>query len=120
MMRQVAGAFAEYEKARLVEKLRHARERKKARGEKHVGRNSHAQSRPDVVRLAKRLHQAFRTGERRSLREISAALAKAGHVNFNGQPFNPGSVKAMIDGPMPSSDTGARVGGVGPGACPKV
>ena len=27
MMRQIAGAFAEYEKARLVSKLRHARER---------------------------------------------------------------------------------------------
>ena len=29
MMRQIAGAFAEYEKARLVHKLRHARERKR-------------------------------------------------------------------------------------------
>ena len=27
MMRQIAGAFAEYEKARLVGKLKHARER---------------------------------------------------------------------------------------------
>ena len=33
MMRQIAGAFAEYEKARLVHKLRHARERvRKERG----------------------------------------------------------------------------------------
>ena len=33
MMRQIAGAFAEYEKARLVSKLRHARERqRKERG----------------------------------------------------------------------------------------
>ena len=38
MMRQIAGAFAEYEKARLVSKLRHARERKgKCEGRKpHV------------------------------------------------------------------------------------
>jgi len=37
---------------------------------------------------------------RKSLSRI--ALAKAGHVNFNGQPFNPSSVKAMIDGPLPA------------------
>ena len=35
MMRQIAGAFAEYEKARLVSKLRHARERA-AQGEGEV------------------------------------------------------------------------------------
>ena len=36
MMRQIAGAFAEYEKARLVHKLRHARERqRKERGQRH-------------------------------------------------------------------------------------
>jgi DNA invertase Pin-like site-specific DNA recombinase len=29
MMRQIAGAFAEYEKARLVGKLKHARDRKR-------------------------------------------------------------------------------------------
>ena len=28
-MRQIAGAFAEYEKARLVHKLKHARDRKR-------------------------------------------------------------------------------------------
>ena len=28
-MRQIAGAFAEYEKARLVHKLRHARKRRR-------------------------------------------------------------------------------------------
>ena len=30
MMRQIAGAFAEYEKARLIAKLRHARDRVRA------------------------------------------------------------------------------------------
>jgi hypothetical protein len=30
MMRQIAGAFAEYEKARLILKLRHARDRVRA------------------------------------------------------------------------------------------
>ena len=50
MMRQVAGAFMEYEKARLVGKLRGARERKrKETGKKVGGRKSHAELWPEVV-----------------------------------------------------------------------
>src|SRR5215813_11492664 len=42
MMRQVAGAFAEYEKTRVVAKLRAARQRKKAQtGQKVEGRKSY-------------------------------------------------------------------------------
>ena len=55
MMRQIAGAFAEYEKARLVHKLRHARERKRQEGGKCEGRKSHKELRPEVVQEAKRL-----------------------------------------------------------------
>jgi len=43
MMRQVAGAFMEYEKGRLVAKVRGAGERKrKETGKKVGGRKSHA------------------------------------------------------------------------------
>ena len=38
------------------------------------------------------------TGERRSLRKISAELAAAGYLNERGQPFNPNSVKLMLEG----------------------
>ena len=34
MMRQIAGSFAEFEKARIVAKLKGARERKRAKGER--------------------------------------------------------------------------------------
>ena len=44
MMRQVAGAFAQYEKARVVAKLRAARERKRSLTGKAEGRKSHAGS----------------------------------------------------------------------------
>ena len=40
MMRQIAGAFAEYEKARLVHKLRHARERQRKEHGKCEGRKT--------------------------------------------------------------------------------
>jgi hypothetical protein len=58
--------------------------------------------------LAKRLHRANPvTGKRRSLRKISAELAAAGHLmsRYRGidiaRPFNPATIKAMIEGPVP-------------------
>ena len=45
-MRQIAGAFAEYEKARLVSKLRHARERLRQEKGKCEGRKPHGELRP--------------------------------------------------------------------------
>ena len=86
MMRQIAGAFAEYEKARLVSKLRHARERVRQEKGKCEGRKSHAEVNPDVVAEAKRLRRASpKTGERLSYRHISARLAAAGFLNERGQ-----------------------------------
>jgi DNA invertase Pin-like site-specific DNA recombinase len=131
MMRQIAGSFAEYEKARLVEKLRKARDRKSAeKGARIEGRPALEplwKRYPDAVRMAKRLHRANpKSGERRSLREISAELARAGHVMVSqyrnkgkgsehasrekgeGRPFNPATIKAMIDGPRPADTTTER------------
>ena len=45
-MRQIAGAFAQLEKARLVAKLKGARDRKRATGVKVEGRKSYAEMRP--------------------------------------------------------------------------
>lgn len=99
MMRQIAGAFAEYEKARLVHKLRHARERqRKARG-KCEGRKAHSELRPDVVAEARRLRRASpKTGTRLSYRQISIKLQEAGFLNERGRPFNPKSVRSMVVG----------------------
>ena len=48
--------------------------------------------------LAKRLHRASpKTGERMSLRKISATLEEAGHVNEYGRPINPNSIKSMVE-----------------------
>ena len=98
MMRQIAGAFAQYEKARLVHKLRHARERKKEATGKCEGRKSHKELRPEVVKEAKRLRRASPlNGERRSLRKISEELAAMGFLNERGKPYNPYSIKAMLE-----------------------
>jgi DNA invertase Pin-like site-specific DNA recombinase len=98
-MRQIAGAFAQLEKARLVGKLKAARDRKRATGVKVEGRKSHAELRPDVVATAKRLHRASpKTGERRSLRAIAAELASMGYLGSTGRPFSPSIIKAMVEG----------------------
>jgi DNA invertase Pin-like site-specific DNA recombinase len=108
MMRQVAGAFAEYEKGRLVAKLRSGRQRKRLEtGKKVGGRKSHAELWPEAVALAKRLRRASpKTGERLSFREISTRLKDAGHVNEHGQHFNQQSIRAMIEGPQPRERNG--------------
>jgi DNA invertase Pin-like site-specific DNA recombinase len=112
MMRQIAGSFAEYEKARLVAKLKAARDSKRRSGiggktvdgkNKCGGRHPLAVLYPEAVGLAKRLHRASpKSGERLSLRRIAGRLAHAGYFNDKGLAFNPASVKAMIDGPMPA------------------
>lgn len=106
MMRQIAGAFAEYEKARLVTKLRHAREHIRKKKGKCEGRKPHVERRPEAVVEAKRLRRASpKTGERLSFAKISAKLAEAGHLNERGQPFNRKSVREMVIGTAPPPET---------------
>ena len=101
-MRQIAGTFAQLEKARLVAKLRGARERKRATGAKVEGRKSYSERSPDgpaMVRLAKRLHRYPVNGRRRSLREVAKALAQAGYVASSGKPFDAKSIARMVEAP---------------------
>jgi hypothetical protein len=98
---QIAGSFAEYEKARLVSKLKGARERKRAAAGKCEGRKSHAELRPDVVTLARRLRRKRPKGRRRSLRDVAAELAQRGHLNEQGRPFSAASVRSMLVRPSP-------------------
>jgi DNA invertase Pin-like site-specific DNA recombinase len=102
-MRQIVGVFSLLEKTRLVKKLKAARERKKASGKgRYTGRKSHVEKRPDVVAEAKRLYRVNpKTGERRSLREISAELEFAGFLNEFGKPYHPQSIQRMIEGERP-------------------
>jgi DNA invertase Pin-like site-specific DNA recombinase len=95
MVRQILGAVSQFEKASLVEKLRKARERKKA----ETGRCEGRKPVPEVaVKEAKRLaRKSPKTGKRRSLRAIAAELEKLGHVGPSGLAYGPQSVKQMVD-----------------------
>src|SRR5690242_7037368 len=94
MVRQILGAVAQFEKAALVQKLRHARERKRAETGRCEGRKPVPEA---VVREARRLARKNpRTGEVRSLRQIAAELAKLGHIGPSGKLYGAESVKLML------------------------
>ena len=100
-MRQIMGAFSQLEKTRLVKKLKGARERKRKATGKCEGRKSQLEANPDAVKLVKRLHRASpKTGERMSLRKISAELAAAGFRNEQSEPFHAQSIRNMLSGPQ--------------------
>jgi hypothetical protein len=92
----VLGAISEFDKAMTVAKLRGARERKRRDAGKCEGRKSHAELRPELVALAKRLHRQKPKGGRLSLRAIAAELEAQGYLNERGQRFAATSVKAML------------------------
>lgn len=100
LMRQVAGAFAQYEKTRLVGKLRGARDRKskdlkrRCEGRKPV---------PDaVVAMAKKLARLPKGRKAPSLRAIAAGLAAVGYTvpgkdgTPTNRPYLAESVKLML------------------------
>jgi DNA invertase Pin-like site-specific DNA recombinase len=105
MMRQIAGAFHEYEKARLVAKLKAARDRKRAAEGKAEGRKSWreisaAAGKDDpyanLIADAKRLRRRLPKGGQRSLRAVAAELAKLGYRNQRGAVFSPSAIKSML------------------------
>jgi DNA invertase Pin-like site-specific DNA recombinase len=87
MMRQIAGSFAQYEKNRLVRKLREARERSGKLG----GRKSLAETRPETVALVKELHAGGL-----SYRWIAAELAARGHLTSSGRPYMASAIQKML------------------------
>jgi len=96
MMRQIAGAFHQYEKARLVAKLKAARQRRRELVGKVEGRKSWAEINPELVKEARRLRRRSPKGGQRSLRAVADELARLGYVNERGMPFSPSSVQSML------------------------
>lgn len=100
-MRQIAGVFAQLEKARLVGKLKAARDRKRAAGAKVEGRKSYAEiDQRDyegrMIARAKKLRRKPPKGTRLSLRSISVELAKEGFVSRSGKPYAPTAIARML------------------------
>jgi DNA invertase Pin-like site-specific DNA recombinase len=99
-VRQLLGAVSEFDKTMLVAKLKAARDRKLAKGQKCGGRKSYAEADPELVALAKQL-----AAGRKSVRKISAELAARGHSTPRGIPYSASAVKAMQRGSPDSVPT---------------
>jgi DNA invertase Pin-like site-specific DNA recombinase len=95
MMRQIAGAFHQYEKARLVAKLKAARDNKRAEGGKADGRKRWIDIKPAMVQEAKRL-RGTSLRPAMSLRQIALELEKRGYLNERGAVFSPPSIASML------------------------
>lgn len=94
MMRQIAGAFAQYEKARLVGKLRAARDRKsEAAGKRIEGRKGFAKHQPDIYDALREIKagKPFAT-----LRVLADELASRGFVSRTGQTFAANQVTRLL------------------------
>ena len=93
LMRQVLGAFSQYEKAMIVGKLRGARQRKKAKKGRCEGQHpfgSHV-GEPEAVRLMQQLRQAGL-----SYLSIAGALDSAGHKPRHSARWNPIIVNRIL------------------------
>lgn len=97
MVRRILGAVHQFQRAVLVAQLRAGRQRKRATHGKNGGRLSHIELHPETVRLARSLRWINRRiRQKRSLRDISAELAKEGHLAASGKPYAASAVRQML------------------------
>ena len=79
MIRQVHGAFSQYEKMKIAHRMRSGRQRKIDTEGRCGGRTSHIDSQPDLYEAARELHRANpKTGKHFSLRQIAVQLFALG------------------------------------------
>jgi DNA invertase Pin-like site-specific DNA recombinase len=96
LVRQVLGAIAQFDKASTIAKLKAARDRKIAAGEKCGGRKSYAErdGGKELVALARELRGT--DGRPRSLLKVAAGLAGRGYVTPSGRPYSASAVASML------------------------
>ena len=108
-MRQMFGAFAEYERKKIALRLQSGRISKgiinKQKGVlvlngkkgKVEGRESYRDRDPEMVLLARKLRRKnWKTGKRRSLQVIADMLHESGYCNSNGNPYGTGEISRML------------------------
>jgi len=96
LVRQILGAIAEYEKTMLVQKLRVARLRKKAKNGKCEGRKSYEEVAPKTVQYIRRLRRKPKSRKRLSFRIIAERLNMEGIPTLNGQAWTLQTVRNAL------------------------
>ena len=61
-----------------------------------AGRKSHAERRPDVVALTRKLARYPVNGRKRSLRDVAAELEAQGHLNERGKRYAATAISRML------------------------
>ena len=102
-MVQMQGIFAELDKNQIVLRLRLARERKKARGEKGDGRYGYRDTREGriTVRRVQALLRKPKHGRRRTLRQVAEILNAEGVPTLGNKPWTPQHVQQIVRKPKP-------------------
>jgi len=98
LVRQILGAIAQYEKTMLVQKLRVARERQKAKRGKCEGRKSYREAAPETVAHIRRLRRKRKGVKRKTYREIANQLNAEGISTLNGQPWTLQTIRNALHG----------------------
>ena len=100
LIRQVLGAVSEFEKNVIVLKLRAARERKRARGERVEGVKpyGHFPAEHAIIERMRRLRRKPPKGGRPSLTAVAATLNSEGHRNRAGREWSPQMVHHVLRG----------------------
>jgi DNA invertase Pin-like site-specific DNA recombinase len=94
MMRQIAGAFAQYEKTRLVRKLRSARDRKSdVAGKRIEGRKGYKGHQPEVFDALRDIRAAMPDA---TLRVLADELARRGFVTATGATMAANQVSRLL------------------------
>lgn len=93
MVQQILGAVAQFEKAALVAKLKHARDAKRA----ETGRCGGREPRPSSHKVA----AATMRAAGHSLRHIAVALSAKGFSNADGRNYSPSAVSRLLDNVQP-------------------
>ncbi len=96
LVRQVLGAIAQFDKATTVAKLKAARDRKIAAGEKCGGRKSYVERDGGKELVALAIELRGTEGRPRSLLKVSADLAARGYVTPSGKPYSASAVASML------------------------
>jgi hypothetical protein len=97
----VAGWFAQFEKSRLVSKLRGARERIRETQGKCEGRKSYAERDTELVLAAKRLHRRSPTFTERTQKITQGGCARVGRDGLQQQTWRAvlaSGVESMLSG----------------------
>lgn len=100
LIRQVLGAVAEFEKNVILLKLRAARERKRARGERVEGVKPYGflPAENAIIERMRQLRRKPPKGRRLSVAAVASELNAEGHRNHAGREWSPQMVHHVLKG----------------------